>query len=107
MKLLAAVVLLIVAIPFGATGQANRSIEGTWRLVSFESRDGTGAVSYPLGRNAVGLLIYDAAGNMAVQLMQPNLPHFAANDWLRRFGSLTKGFSATTVDTAPIQPKEP
>jgi len=39
-----------------------------------------------MGRNAVGILVYDAAGNMAVQLVQPGRPTFAANDFLRGTG---------------------
>ena len=31
---------------------------GTWRLVSFEARTSSGEVSYPLGKDAAGYLIY-------------------------------------------------
>lgn len=33
---------------------------------AFESRDAAGTVHHPLGRGAVGLLAYDARGNMSV-----------------------------------------
>jgi hypothetical protein len=45
---------------------------GAWRLVTAEYRHGGGVLGYPFGPNPVGLLMYDAAGNMSVQIMQPN-----------------------------------
>jgi hypothetical protein len=53
---------------------------GAWRLVSSEFRRSDGRVSYPYGPDAVGMLIYDAAGRMAVQIMRPDRPLFAAGD---------------------------
>lgn len=53
---------------------------GFWRLVSYESRDAAGTVHHPLGRGAVGLLAYDARGNMSVLLMRPDRPAFASGD---------------------------
>src|SRR5882672_5916133 len=41
---------------------------GTWHLVSSEFRRADGAVTYPIGKDAVGLLIYTAEGYMAAQL---------------------------------------
>lgn len=45
---------------------ADGCIEGTWQLVSWELRDGDGRVSYPMGRNPVGRLIYSGDGHMSV-----------------------------------------
>ncbi len=42
---------------------------GTWRLLAFEEAQPNGEVNFPYGRNPVGLLIYDANGRMAVQIM--------------------------------------
>lgn len=42
---------------------------GTWRLVAFEEEQANGDINFPYGRNPVGLLIYDANGRMAVQIM--------------------------------------
>src|SRR5262245_19720832 len=53
---------------------------GTWHLVSCESRDESGEVQYPLGRDAVGQLMYDAEGNMSASLAQGNVPPFASDD---------------------------
>jgi hypothetical protein len=41
---------------------------GTWRLVSLEARSDDGRVDYPLGRDALGVITYDAQGHMAAQL---------------------------------------
>ena len=53
---------------------------GTWHLVSSEFRHTNGEVTYPIGQNAVGLLIYTAEGYMAVQLMRTDRPAFASDD---------------------------
>jgi len=46
---------------------------GMWKLISGESRDQiTGEVLYPWGRNPFGRLLYDEAGRVFVQLMNPN-----------------------------------
>jgi hypothetical protein len=47
---------------------------GTWRLVSYEVSRPNGEVLFPYGRNAVGVITYDPAGRMAVQIMKPDRP---------------------------------
>jgi lipocalin-like protein len=66
-----------------ASGQAGAAFVGTWRLVSYESRDSAGAVQYPFGQGVVGQLSYDAGGKMSAMLMKPDRPLFASQD-LRR-----------------------
>jgi len=56
---------------------------GTWKLVSFEMRRSDGQVVYPFTKNVVGVVSYDAKGNMSVQLMLPERPAFAINDQMR------------------------
>lgn len=56
---------------------------GTWRLVSWESRDADGEVRYPFGRAASGYLIYTADGYMSATLRGVDRPPFAAGDLLR------------------------
>ncbi len=56
---------------------------GTWRLVSWESRDEDGTVSYPFGPDAVGFLMYGADGYVCVELMAAGRPPFADGDILR------------------------
>jgi hypothetical protein len=46
-------------------------ILGTWRLVSYvEQDDDGGPVTFPLGRDAVGLIMYTTDGYMSAQLMR-------------------------------------
>lgn len=44
---------------------------GTWELVSYQV-----GVTHPMGRDAVGLLMYDADGRMSLQIMRPDRPRF-------------------------------
>jgi lipocalin-like protein len=53
---------------------------GTWRLVSYESRDEAGGVQHPMGREVVGQLMYDAEGNMSALVARANVPPFASGD---------------------------
>jgi hypothetical protein len=52
---------------------------GRWHLAAFEAVSGA-SVEYPLGRDAVGQIVYDAAGNMAVQIMKAGRPLFSSGD---------------------------
>jgi hypothetical protein len=54
---------------------------GTWRLVSWENRGVVGGeVSYPLGKDAVGYIMYGQDGYMFVAIMRPDRARFAAED---------------------------
>ena len=53
---------------------------GTWQLVSSETRDADGQVTYPLGPDAVGYLMYTSDLYMSATLMKANRPKFAAGD---------------------------
>ena len=53
---------------------------GMWRLVSFEFRRVNGRVTYPYGKTPLGLIAYDAAGTMALQIYRADCPHFASGD---------------------------
>ncbi len=53
---------------------------GTWKLVSCEFRRPDGNVTLPYGPDAAGMLMYDAAGHMAVQFMGDDRPLFASGD---------------------------
>lgn len=44
---------------------------GTWRLLSYETRDDGGRIGRPYG-DAAGRLQYDGSGNMAGQVMRPD-----------------------------------
>ncbi len=51
---------------------------GTWKLASseFKYNYSDGQVVYPLGRDAIGLLIYTSNNYMSAHLMQPDRPLF-------------------------------
>ena len=53
---------------------------GTWKLVSYEVRDHRGKIRYPLGREARGILCYDAIGNMSGQMMKARRRRYATDD---------------------------
>jgi hypothetical protein len=56
---------------------------GTWKLVSFDIQHQDGQRTYPLGKDAAGIIMYDANGQMSVQIMRPDRPQFAADEQLR------------------------
>ncbi len=56
---------------------------GSWKLVSYEDRDSSGVSVYPYGKAPAGLLIYDATGHMAIQIMATPPPDVASDDWDR------------------------
>ncbi|MHB8069675.1 MAG: lipocalin-like domain-containing protein [Desulfobaccales bacterium] len=55
-------------------------LAGSWKLVSFHSKDPSGQTAYPFGKDAQGRLIYEPDGRMAVQLMNPHRPRFTSDD---------------------------
>ena len=62
---------------------ASSPLIGTWRLVSWENRSvEDGQVSYPLGRDATGYIMYNEDGYMFVAIMAPHRPRFAHDDLL-------------------------
>jgi hypothetical protein len=63
------------------TNQTSALLLGVWRLVSWEAHDATGAITYPLGEDAIGQISYDASGRMSAQLMRQHQARFASEDW--------------------------
>ena len=63
------------------TRQLREQLVGAWRLVSYEirPRDGS-AVTYPLGRDASGWILYTRDGYMSAQLMAAGRPPYASGD---------------------------
>jgi Lipocalin-like domain len=50
---------------------------GTWELVSYTEVDNHGGpVTYPLGPDALGLIMYTGDGYMSAQIMRPDRPAF-------------------------------
>ena len=62
---------------------ATNPLVGTWRLVSWENRSvADSGVSHPLGRDAVGYIMYGRDGYMSVAISRPDRARFAAGDLL-------------------------
>jgi len=82
--------------PLGKKGRtmASNPLIGTWRLLSWEIRSvEDGQVTYPLGKDATGYIMYNEDGYMFVAIMAPHRLRFAADDLL----------SATKVEEAQAE----
>ena len=55
-------------------------IVGTWKLVSAETRSADGQVRHVYGENPRGMIMYDVAGNVSVNLMGFGRDSFSAAD---------------------------
>lgn len=55
---------------------------GTWRLISWENRSADGQISYPLGEDAVGYIMYSPDGYVFVAIMRPDRVRFPGGDLL-------------------------
>jgi hypothetical protein len=78
-----AAILIALASQGHVAGPALPALVGTWKIVSYEDRNAADVVVYPYGKTPAGLLIYDATGHMAVQLMKTPPPDVASDDWDR------------------------
>jgi hypothetical protein len=58
-----------------------RKLIGAWRLVSWSEIKQDGGTDYPLGKDAIGQLIYSADGHVAAQLARKDLPPLRDEDW--------------------------
>jgi hypothetical protein len=56
---------------------------GTWRLISWENRTADGRISYPVGTDPLGYIVYSEDGYVFVAIMRPNRRKFSAGDLLR------------------------
>jgi hypothetical protein len=62
--------------------QARDALVGAWRLISWENQAADGQVTYPMGADALGYLIYTADGRFSVTISRANRTRFAAGDLL-------------------------
>ena len=53
---------------------------GIWRLVVSQFTPADGAIIYPYGKDALGMLIYDRDRHMSVQIMRPDRSAFVSGD---------------------------
>ena len=56
---------------------SSHSFVGVWKLISCDAIRKNGSVLPIYGKNPVGRLYYDAAGNMSVHMMKSGRPNFA------------------------------
>jgi len=56
---------------------------GAWKLVSSEFQRSDGEVTYPMGRDVTGMVIYDADVHVSAHVMRPDRPAFASGDRLK------------------------
>lgn len=62
--------------PDSLKNKIQQKIIGTWRLVYSVEIDEAGNKSYPFGEDAIGYIMYDASGKMAVQICRKNRENF-------------------------------
>jgi len=78
---------------------SNRFV-GAWHLISWETRSLEGEVSYPVGHDTVGYIIYSATGYMSVAIMFAQRQFFAAGDLLAGSQEERAAAAATYVSYA-------
>jgi Lipocalin-like domain len=58
------------------------TLVGAWRLVSWENQAADGQVTYPMGADALGYVLYTADGRFSVTISRAGRTGFAAGDLL-------------------------
>ena len=56
---------------------------GSWKLILSEFRRSDGKVSYPMGKDIMGLIMYDPNGYVSAQMLNPDRPTFISGDHLK------------------------
>ncbi|MFT3745808.1 MAG: lipocalin-like domain-containing protein [Pyrinomonadaceae bacterium] len=62
-----------VFVNFAVAESPENTVVGTWKLVKYADTAANGKVTYPWGTEPSGILIYDSARNMAVQIQRTPL----------------------------------
>ena len=61
---------------------AHDALVGAWQLVSWENRTADGQVTYPMGTDALGYVLYTANGRFSITISRRGRAGFAAGDLL-------------------------
>ncbi len=61
---------------------ADDALAGAWRLVSWENQAADGQITYPMGADALGYVLYTADGRFSVTISRADRARFAAGDLL-------------------------
>jgi hypothetical protein len=64
----------------GARAMIENPFVGAWKLISCELRSANGQISYPMGQDAQGYIIYSRNGYLAVAFMSVDRPPFVSDD---------------------------
>ena len=83
MKVALMTMMLVIAGPVIPARDSQESLVGTWRLISQESRETRGSVTFPFGQTPLGSPMYARGGTVSVHLMRADLPRFASGDRMR------------------------
>lgn len=91
-----------------STADPSNRFAGTWRLIESYSEKAHGRAPFPLGRDVLGRINYDRAGNMAAQLMARERTPFSSRDpravgdaeYREAYQTYTSYFGTYTVDGA-------
>jgi hypothetical protein len=62
--------------------QARDALVGAWRLISWENQAADGQVTYPMGTDAIGYVLYAANGRFSVTISRRDRAGVAAGDLL-------------------------
>jgi hypothetical protein len=65
-----------------STLHGREALVGAWKLLSWENRAADGRVTYPMGTDALGYLLYTASGRFSVTISRRGRAGFAAGDLL-------------------------
>lgn len=74
------ILTFFIALTTWASANAQNSLIGTWTLVAVENILPDSSRTLPYGANPKGLLVFDAQGNYAIQILKAIRPPVAAND---------------------------
>ena len=82
------------------------ALVGAWRLLSWENQAADGQVTYPMGIDALGYLLYTADGRFSVTISRRGRAGFAAGDLLggttEEQARAVEGFVAMRAATASM-----
>jgi hypothetical protein len=86
--------------------QGHNALVGAWRLVSWENQAADGQVTYPMGRDPIGYVLYTADGRFSVTISRAGRVRFAAGDLLggtaEEKAQAVEGLSPTRAATATM-----
>ena len=77
---LAMIILLGLLATMNAQPNRNPSLVGTWTLVAADKEFPDGRRSHEYGEHPKGRMMIDEKGRYSIQIFQPELPDFAANE---------------------------